>query len=586
MTQVPIQIGEDADHHGGGHARIIFEGLADHAQHAFKVAIRRGSEHDPWLGKRGWQASETEFEPLLVEADADDLALTVGPEVCDQIDQLTIVEVSIPSLDIVGVAPWDVAPAHKPVGAPVRPIDEPPERIKVGFRAGAEGLVTIDDPGQRGPNLPKTVAEDQALLGIDHERLYAARQGDLQIDVKNGEARVLPGPAWPERVRVTFRDDGQMDLSGEGDTDYRETVSGRRPLFGVAVDDIRSAGGAAQAILIVDPKTGLGRLDRTRTDPIRVAFEATAEGDIKFDADSAATAGLPPVLSAGQTACGIESQQLFAARRGALEVNPTTGAATVHPGEDWPRRIAFSLREDGRIDLAEEGGTYRETVSGQRPVFGISPQELRAAAGSGMPIVLYPATARGTLELRPRRRSLWIVLAALSLLALALAALWFWKGDEIACWIDEARCQEPTSEPTNLGRGLTPVPVQPTPPTGECPAAGAGPDEVHACAMGTLGEGDLDRARSLLRQNEDYGPTALYLAQQIDSIDFQEGLFVASDDIEAARLYGIACAQGVAEAPSSLAAVEAVLAQRADQGDRMAGEILRGPISNAREACQ
>ena len=71
----------------------------------------------------------------------------------------------------------------------------------------------------------------------------------------------------------------------------------------------------------------------------------------------------------------------------------------------------------------------------------------------------------------------------------------------------------------------------------------------------------------------------------MDSVDFQPGLLREPDDLRAVDLYAAACVGGAAEAKQKLGELAQSLEARANSGDGLAGELLRGPLRDIRDKC-
>ncbi|MGF7177634.1 hypothetical protein [Azospirillum doebereinerae] len=112
--------------------------------------------------------------------------------------------------------------------------------------------------------------------------------------------------------------------------------------------------------------------------------------------------------------------------------------------------------------------------------------------------------------------------------------------------------------------------------------------ELHDRGVSAAAAGNVDEALRQLRkpEAESYGPTLLYLAQALDSVDFAPGLYREPNDIAAIQLYSRACAAGEAGATAALQRLETELNRRADEGDMLSREALRLEIPKAKTACR
>lgn len=606
MKPVDVEIEDDDRFPGGGHARIVFQGLAGHAGSAIDLTFRRGGEENPWLGRSGWDASPARFPAMRVEADGDDLAVTVGQEVGGLIEELTNVEVAIPDLDVAGVAPWNVTPVHTPVSQP-----KARQPAEVPFAARANGEVRLGPGGPGAPRLPDVLATDQEVLGLSHAQLYRAHKGRLQVDPDSGKARMVSDAPWPARVKVTRRGDDRLDLVALEDATWSQTVSTDGTAFGLPASDLAAAVDRSEDGLEigVDPKTGIADAQALEDDrgppppPPRVPFRASATGTIHLDSEAAAAGGLPDSVEPGGEVGGVAHRDLMIARRGILEVDRLTGRATLVEAAGWPSTIGFRRNGDGTLSLSDPaGGDYTETVPADRAVFGIDPQRLREAKAERTLIQVDPNEATGTLVDASASGSprWWIVAAVGAVIALIVIALALWKGEDIACNINQEWCEAPAAS-TNGDTGETDEPAsedtdEPGPEDGDVPAEessidicrspDATPADLHACALEAGEAGDVDRLRELLVANSGHGPTALEYARRIDSVDFEPGILPQPDDTEALRLLEIACRADVAGARDVLQAIGASLTAQVEQGDPVAQRILVGPFADAQEVCQ
>ena len=122
------------------------------------------------------------------------------------------------------------------------------------------------------------------------------------------------------------------------------------------------------------------------------------------------------------------------------------------------------------------------------------------------------------------------------------------------------------------------------------------PKQLYDKGFAAFGAGEFDKARDLLRQAEAGGnrEAALFLAQSIDSLGFETGLFASADDIEALRLYAEACKPGedaartrmVAEVKTSLKGLRKSLEAQIAKDDAIAADTLSGPFKKAEDQCQ
>ncbi len=305
--------------------------------------------------------------------------------------------------------------------------------------------------------------------------------------------------------------------------------------------------------------------------PLEVPFQLQPGGSIAFLASPEDLGDFAPPdrLEPGQGHLGIAYDALHRTFQGRLEIHPETGEARVlvGPGKP-PRRIAFSAIGDGGLLL--KGGDlhpYEAHLAAGERLFGLESAPL-AAMGQGL-VELDPETLTAQLiaapgmpppppiETAPKRHR-WLA----PLIVFLLVA----GGTAAGLYLNKT----------------TPKPS---------------PKELYGKGLAAFQAGRFDEARPLLRQAAEVGgnrEAALLLAQAIDSLNFEAGLFTAADDTEALRLYSMACAPGdeaartqvLPAAKEGLTALDQVLKAKADKGDAVAGDVLRGFFKEAEELCQ
>lgn len=167
----------------------------------------------------------------------------------------------------------------------------------------------------------------------------------------------------------------------------------------------------------------------------------------------------------------------------------------------------------------------------------------------------------------------WAILLAL-VVAGAAAFLLYQRGrDQTAAVPQPAPSQAPVSQAAPA------LPPPAAPPTLA---------ELHERGIAAAAAGNADEAWRQLRrpEAENYGPTLLYLAQSLDSVDFTQGLYREPNDIAALQLYARACAVGETGASAALGRLETEMTRRAAEGDVLAGEALRLEMPKAKTACR
>ncbi|MBC6416657.1 MAG: hypothetical protein GDA47_02385 [Rhodospirillales bacterium] len=248
MERVTLTIADDDNRPSGGHARLLFEGVALRSARNLALTLRRGGESDLWLGPSGWQASEHRFESQETRAEGRNLAVIVGPEVVNLIEAYTTVMAILPDLEICGVATWEATPAFSvTAGAP--------EPISVPFQLMPGGMISflgrVDKLGDLAP--PAELLEGQAHLQVGYGDLRRAFQGKLEIDPARGMANLLPGSEGPpETIAYTAEADGSLILRGGGLSRYKARTEPGESVFGLESATLAAFG---QGLLRLDPVT-------------------------------------------------------------------------------------------------------------------------------------------------------------------------------------------------------------------------------------------------------------------------------------------------------------------------------------------
>ncbi|MBC6406017.1 MAG: hypothetical protein GDA41_09920 [Rhodospirillales bacterium] len=248
MERVTLTIADDDSRPGGGHACLLFEGVAPRSARNLALTLRRGGESDTWLGPSGWQASEHRFESQETRTEGRNLAVIVGPEVVNLVEAYTTVMAILPDLQICGVATWEATPAFS-VAA------ETPEPVSVPFQLMPGGTIgflgRVDKLGDLAP--PAELLEGQAYLHVGYGDLRRAFQGKLEIDPARGTARLLPGPEEPpETIAYTAEADGSLILRGGGLSRYKARTAPDESVFGLESALLAALG---QGLLRLDPVT-------------------------------------------------------------------------------------------------------------------------------------------------------------------------------------------------------------------------------------------------------------------------------------------------------------------------------------------
>lgn len=325
---------------------------------------------------------------------------------------------------------------------------------------------------------------------------------------------------------------------------------------------------------------------------LRVPFSLRADGSVELRLPDGGLGGvgLPSRLREGEAVLGVDYAALRRAFHGELDIDPAAGAARVLPGAGGPpREIGFTVDPTGAVTLQGDPG-YSESLAAGQPAFGVDAAALAAAEtgvialeGEMLTGRLVPPSeddaggkAGGDAEAPPPAKKSWLPWALAVVLLVAAAGAGYWYLGREGEVEDDRRAEQ--DRPEDGGDEA---------PDDREEAAEPTPDELYRQGVATHEAGRDDEARDLLRRAEraGHGPAALYLAQQIDSLDFVPGLFNGPDDIEALRLYTMACREGTAGASEGIASLKSDLEARSGRGDIIAGEIVRGPLKEAVEAC-
>ncbi len=332
-----------------------------------------------------------------------------------------------------------------------------------------------------------------------------------------------------------------------------------------------------------------------RREAVTVAFQLLPSGAIAFEdaRDRLGEIAPPSTLAEGQSLLGVDYAALRRCFRGELQVDPESLQARPLRGAEPPARIVFAGDTTGGLRLrGENGSDYQASVGKGESVFGLAFADL-AAQGEGV-LELEPETFLARLvepprievppsepEARGKKNYAWVLpLLVFVVISGGVAYLLHQRSDAQA-GAEESQAAEtpPDATAPATPEAATETPEEPRQPTAE---------EIFAEGVAAHRSGEADKARLLLRQAERQGhpPALLYLARQVDSIDFEPGLFAEPDDIEALGLYARACAAGLAEAVDDVAALREVLEAKAEAGDILARETLEGPLVETEEICQ
>ncbi len=307
---------------------------------------------------------------------------------------------------------------------------------------------------------------------------------------------------------------------------------------------------------------------------LKLAFDATPSRRIVLRPMGAVPPGMkvPESLGPDDRLGGLAFAELAQRFQGRAElIEDGTARVLEASAAGAPQRLRFRAEPGGALALeGQEGHPYRARVEAGQPVFGVGRDALDKA-GEGE-LLLEPATLQATLVAAPApppipspRRSIWPLVAAALLLAVgAGGAYWYYA-------------HQPAPPP---------APVE-TPPVTTPPVAEETPEQQLAKARAAIEAGDVETARPILRRLDTarYAPAQLYWAELVDSVDFQPGLLREPDDLRAVDLYAAACAGGAAEAKQKLGELAQSLEARANSGDGLAGELLRGPLRDIRDKC-
>jgi hypothetical protein len=195
----------------------------------------------------------------------------------------------------------------------------------------------------------------------------------------------------------------------------------------------------------------------------------------------------------------------------------------------------------------------------------------------------------------PERRRVRLWLALLLMILMLLIGLGYHFADR---WLERDEPVADDTLPAVEEEAEAPAIVEEPEAPDETDASAETADETTAPltadqrldeARAALARGDNEVAIRLLRENEreGHGASMAELAQLVDSIGFEPGLFSAPNDSEAVRLYGAACAAGDESAAVPLAALRDHLTVLAEQGDVAAQTIVgdAGRLPAALAAC-
>lgn len=325
-------------------------------------------------------------------------------------------------------------------------------------------------------------------------------------------------------------------------------------------------------------------------EPQEVPFQLLPGGAIAFQpaAEDLGELTPPARMQPGGSHLGIDYAELRQAFQGRLEIDPKTRTARLLKGPGKPpQRISFSITGSGGLLL--KGGDlhpYKAHLEAGETLFGLESAPL-VTMGQGL-VELDPETLTARLVEAPKveeppaaadpaKKRRWLLPLLVFLLIAGGTAAGLYLVDKG----ERKTAKTPTEEKGSTASNTTPKPS---------------PKELYSKGQTALKAGKFDEARPLLRQAEAAGnrEASLLLAQTIDSLDFKAGLFAAADDIEALRLYGKACKAGedparptvVAAAKKDLTALAEALKIKADQGDAIAADTLRGPLEEAKELCK
>ena len=473
------------------------------------------------------------------------------------------------------------------------------------------GLQVIDDDSRPGGGYARLIFEGQADQAGQSVTVTLRRGGDSDpwlgprgwqpgehafkpaaVEAEGGDLVVVVGPEVVAHIETFTTVQATLpELQLSGVASWEATPS--------YVPEARAA--EAPAVTPATPPPPSAPPQR-----LRVPFSLRADGLVELQLPEGDLGGveLPREVKEGDAVLGVEYASLRKVFHGELDIDPAAAAARVLPGAGGPpREINFTVDPSGAVALQGEPG-YSETLTAGQPAFGVDAAAL-AAAQSGV-ITLDPETVTGqivapkedekvdeTEPLPPPEKKSWLpwALIAVALLIAAGAGYWYVSQEETPVVENgeddqqqDGEQQAEEDQPADEGQQEESGEAE---QDAEEETAEPTPDELYELGVAAHEAGRNDEARTLLRQAEraGHGPAALYMAQQIDSLDFTPGLFTDFDDIEALRLYGVACRQGAAGAAEGVAQLKAELEARSGQGDIIAGEIVRGPLTQAMEAC-
>lgn len=203
-----MKIEQDPGHPGGGFARLVLPGKAGDARKKPRVTITRQSNGDSCLGRAGWQAAEHQFKPRRIRVEGSSLALILGPEIVDNVDEFTGVTVSVPPLQVSEQLRW-------PSLLPATDLDAEGDGQDF-VDDGAEPPIEYD--GDAKPPEPEETAEPEPDQVPDPEP--APQPGPELVD------NPKPNPPTPTPVQTTDVADLLRRQKEEREAARRETNAG------------------------------------------------------------------------------------------------------------------------------------------------------------------------------------------------------------------------------------------------------------------------------------------------------------------------------------------------------------------------
>jgi len=147
-----ITLFDDERRPDGGFALMRVSGLAQADPALTGVTIRRLVGRDRCLGPTGWQAAEHVFVPRGVGVEGQDLIILIGPEIVDQVEADTGIEIALPRLQVAQQIRWPSLTASlSRMDLPEQ--HEPPPSMRIDSLLGEEPPADPSPPPEPAPQL-------------------------------------------------------------------------------------------------------------------------------------------------------------------------------------------------------------------------------------------------------------------------------------------------------------------------------------------------------------------------------------------------------------------------------------------------